>query len=203
MTTDGPWLVVGLGNPGAQYAPTRHNVGYLTLDVLASRGGASLTSHRSRTHTADVRLGVGPGGVPGPRVVLARADSYMNTSGGPIAALASFLKILPSRILVIHDDMDLPAHTLRLKVGGGEGGHNGLKSLSSHLGTRDYARLRIGVGRPPGRMDPADYVLSALPAKERPDWDVTFEQASDVVEDIVTRGFAPTQQDLHTDSSRV
>ncbi|MFC2621036.1 MAG: aminoacyl-tRNA hydrolase, partial [Pauljensenia sp.] len=161
MTTDGPWLVVGLGNPGAQYASTRHNVGYLTLDVLASRGGASLTSHRSRTHTADVRLGVGPGGVPGPRVVLARADSYMNTSGGPIQALASFLKILPSRILVIHDDMDLPAHTLRLKVGGGEGGHNGLKSLSSHLGTRDYARLRIGVGRPPGRMDPADYVLSA------------------------------------------
>ncbi|MBS4875248.1 MAG: peptidyl-tRNA hydrolase, partial [Actinomyces sp.] len=102
MTTDGPWLVVGLGNPGAQYASTRHNVGYLTLDVLASRGGATLTSHRSRTHTADVRLGIGPGGVPGPRVVLARSDSYMNTSGGPISALATFHKIEPSRILVIH-----------------------------------------------------------------------------------------------------
>ena len=200
MTTDGPWLVVGLGNPGAQYASTRHNVGYLTLDVLASRGGATLTSHRSRTHTADVRLGIGPGGVPGPRVILARSDSYMNTSGGPISALASFHKIEPSRILVIHDDMDLPAHTLRLKIGGGEGGHNGLKSLSQHLGTRDYARLRIGVGRPPGRMDPADYVLATLPSKERPDWDVTFEQAADVVEDIVTKGFAPTQMALHTGS---
>ena len=200
MTTDGPWLVVGLGNPGAQYASTRHNVGYLTLDVLASRGGATLTSHRSRTHTADVRLGIGPGGVPGPRVILARSDSYMNTSGGPISALATFHKIEPSRILVIHDDMDLPAHTLRLKVGGGEGGHNGLKSLSQHLGTRDYARLRIGVGRPPGRMDPADYVLAPLPSKERPDWDVTFAQAADVVEDIVTKGFAPTQMALHTGS---
>ena len=135
MTTDGPWLVVGLGNPGAQYASTRHNVGYLTLDVLASRDGATLTSHRSRTHTADVRLGIGPGGVPGPRVILARSDSYMNTSGGPISALATFHKIEPSRILVIHDDMDLPAHTLRLKIGGGEGGHNGLKSLSQHLVT--------------------------------------------------------------------
>ena len=200
MTTDGPWLVVGLGNPGAQYASTRHNVGYLTLDVLASRGGATLTSHRSRTHTADVRLGIGPGGVPGPRVILARSDSYMNTSGGPISALASFHKIEPSRILVIHDDMDLPANTLRLKVGGGEGGHNGLKSLTQHLHTRDYARLRIGVGRPPGRMDPADYVLAPVPAKERPDWDVTFEQAADVVEDIVTKGFAPTQMALHTGS---
>lgn len=200
MTTDGPWLVVGLGNPGVQYASTRHNVGYLTLDVLASRGGATLTSHRSRTHTADVRLGIGPGGVPGPRVILARSDSYMNTSGGPISALASFLKIPPARILVIHDDMDLPAHTLRMKIGGGEGGHNGLKSLTQHLHTRDYARLRIGVGRPPGRMDPADYVLAPVPAKERPDWDVTFEQAADVVEDIVTKGFAPTQMVLHTGS---
>ena len=133
-------------------------------------------------------------------MILARSDSYMNTSGGPISALASFHKIEPSRILVIHDDMDLPAHTLRLKVGGGEGGHNGLKSLTQHLGTRDYARLRIGVGRPPGRMDPADYVLAALPTKERPDWDVTFEQAADVVEDIVTKGFVPTQMALHTGS---
>ena len=138
--------------------------------------------------------------MPGPRVVLARSDSYMNTSGGPISALASFLKIPPARILVIHDDMDLPAHTLRMKIGGGEGGHNGLKSLTQHLHKRDYARLRIGVGRPPGRMDPADYVLAPVPAKERPDWDVTFEQAADVVEDIVTKGFAPTQMALHTGS---
>jgi len=132
MTTDGPWLVVGLGNPGAQYASTRHNVGYLTLDVLASRGGATLTSHRSRTHTADVRLGIGPGGVPGPRVILARSDSYMNTSGGPISALAIFHKIEPSRILVIHDDMDLPAHTLRLQGGGGTLGRRARHTPSIH-----------------------------------------------------------------------
>ena len=198
MTTDGPWLVVGLGNPGAQYASTRHNVGYLTLDVLASRGGATLTSHRSRTHTADVRLGIGPGGVPGPRVVLARSDSYMNTSGGPISALASFHKIEPSRILVIHDDMDLPAHTLRLKVGGGEGGHNGLRSISKSLGTKHYARLRVGIGRPQGRQDPADYVLAPVAGKALTELEVTVARAVDVIEDIVTTDFLGAQMRLHS-----
>ena len=197
-TTDSPWLVVGLGNPGAQYASTRHNVGYLTVDVLAARAGAGLKTHRSRTRAADVRLGVGPGGVPGPRAVLARSETYMNTTGGPIRRLADFLGIGAERILVIHDDLDLPPHELRLKAGGGEGGHNGLKSLTQALGTRDYHRLRIGIGRPPGRMDPADYVLAPIPAKERPDWDVTFEEAADAVEGVVAEGFAPTQQALHT-----
>ena len=197
-TTDSPWLVVGLGNPGAQYASTRHNVGHLTIDVLAARAGAVLKTHRSRTRVADVRLGVGPGGVPGPRAVLACSETYMNTTGGPIRRLADFLGIGAQRILVVHDDLDLPPHELRLKAGGGEGGHNGLKSLTQALGTRDYHRLRIGIGRPPGRMDPADYVLAPIPAKKRPDWDVTLEEAADAVEGVVAEGFAPAQQALHT-----
>ena len=190
------WLIVGLGNPGPEYEKTRHNIGQMVVDELAREVGGGFKKHgRARAQVLEGRLGIG-----GPKVVLAKPLTYMNTSGGPISALASFLKVPSARILVIHDDMDLPAHTLRLKIGGGEGGHNGLKSLSQHLGTRDYARLRIGVGRPPGRMDPADYVLAPLPSKERPDWDVTFEQAADVVEDIVTKGFAPTQMILHTGS---
>ena len=195
---DGPWLVVGLGNPGPDYAQTRHNVGYMTVDVLARRAHTSLTSHRSRTHIADVRLGMGPGGVPGPRVILAKSNTFMNTSGGPIGALAKFLSIPPERMLVIHDDLDLPAHHLRLKTEGGEGGHNGLKSISQVLGSRNYHRLRIGIGRPPGTQAPADFVLSRIPAKDRPEWDVTIEQASDVVEEVVLRGFAEAQQRLHT-----
>ncbi len=195
---DGPWLVVGLGNPGSEYAQTRHNVGHMTVDVLASRTGAALNAHRTRTHVADTRLGVLPGGAPGPRVVFAVSDSYMNTSGGPIGALASFLGIGVDHLLVIHDDLDLPSQELRLKRGGGEGGHNGLKSISQVMGTRDYHRLRIGIGRPPGRQDPADFVLARLAARDRPEWDVTFEEAADAVEDVITRGFLEAQQTLHS-----
>ena len=155
-------MVVGLGNPGAQYANTRHNVGHMLVDLLASNAGVQLSAHRSGTHCADIRLGMFPGGIPGPRVILAISDSYMNTSGGPIGRLAKFMNVAPSRLLVVHDDLDLPEGTLRLKTGGGEGGHNGLKSISQVLGTRDYNRLRIGIGRPPGRMNPADYVLARM-----------------------------------------
>lgn len=198
MTVQTPWLVLGLGNPGPEYASTRHNVGHLSIDVLAKRAGATLVRHRSATRIAQVRLGVGPGGAPGPPTILAISESYMNTSGGPLGRLMSFLKITPDRLLVIHDDLDLPAHELRLKRGGGEGGHNGLKSISQVLGTKDYHRLRIGIGRPPGRQNPADFVLSRISLKERPDWDVTFEQAADVVEDIVLCGFSKAQQSLHS-----
>lgn len=201
MNAQTPWLVVGLGNPGAEYAQTRHNVGHLTLDVLLGRASAQFTRHRTGTRTADVRLGMLPGGVPGPRAVLAICESYMNTSGGPVGRLMSFLKIGPENLLVVHDDLDLPAHELRLKRGGGEGGHNGLKSISQVLGTKDYHRLRIGIGRPPGRQDPADYVLARISAKERPEWDVTFEEAADVVEDVLIRGFPQTQQALHSKNS--
>ncbi len=198
MTSQTPWLVVGLGNPGTEYASTRHNVGHLTIDALLRRAGAQLARHRTGTRTAEVRLGVLPGGAPGPKVLLAICESYMNTSGGPVGRLMSFLKIEPDHLLVVHDDLDLPAHELRLKRGGGEGGHNGLKSISQVLGTKDYHRLRIGIGRPPGRQDPADYVLARISAKERPEWDVTVEEAGDVVEDVVLRGFSEAQQSLHS-----
>lgn len=198
MTSPSPWLIVGLGNPGAQYAQTRHNVGHHVINVLSQRTQSSLVGHRSRTHIADTRLGTLPGGIPGPRVILATSDSYMNTSGGPIGALARFLNISPGQLLVIHDDLDLPSHQLRLKYGGGEGGHNGLKSLTQVLGTPNYHRLRIGIGRPPGHQDAADFVLAPIPLKERPEWEVLYEEAADVVEDIVTTSFADAQQRLHT-----
>ena len=189
---------MGLGNPGAQYANTRHNVGHMLVDLLASNAGVQLSAHRSGTHYADIRLGMLPGGVPGPRVILAISDSYMNTSGGPIGRLAKFMNVTPSRLLVVHDDLDLPEGTLRLKTGGGEGGHNGLKSISQVLGTRDYNRLRIGIGRPPGRMNPADYVLARMNQNQLTELAVTIAQAGDVVEDIVTTSFSEAQQRLHT-----
>ena len=173
-------MIVGLGNPGAQYANTRHNVGHMLVDLLASNAGVQLSAHRSGTHCADIRLGMLPGGVPGPRVILAISDSYMNTSGGPIGRLAKFMNVTPSRLLVVHDDLDLPEGTLRLKTGGGEGGHNGLKSISQVLGTRDYNRLRIGIGRPPGRMNPADYVLARMNQYQLTELAVTIAQAGDV-----------------------
>lgn len=198
MTSTRPWLIVGLGNPGLEYAHTRHNVGHMVIDALAARAGVTLNSHRSGTHMADIRMGVLPGGVPGPRAIIAVSDSYMNTSGGPVGRLAKFLDVAPDHLLVIHDELDLPEHSLRLKTGGGEGGHNGLKSISQVLGTRDYHRLRMGIGRPPGRMDAADFVLARIPAKAMTDIEVTVEEAADVVQDVVMRGFAETQQRLHT-----
>ena len=185
-------LVIGLGNPGPRFQNTPHNVGAATVQLLASRHNETLRQHRSGTDTTSVFL-PGPGGT---KVELAVARDFMNVSGRPLARLAQFHKISPEQILVIHDDLDLPAHTLRLKQGGGEGGHNGLKSLTQYLGTRDYARLRIGIGRPPGRMTPADYVLA--PIRDREPWDVTYQLAADAVEDVVTRGFTAAQADLHT-----
>lgn len=193
-----PWLIVGLGNPGARYARNRHNVGHMVIDVLAGRTGSRLSRHKTRAEVAEARLGTMPGGAPGPRVILATPATYMNTSGGPVKALAQFYGVEPTeRLLVIHDELDIPAHELRLKRGGGEGGHNGLRSLSQALGTRGYARLRVGVGRPPGRQDPADYVLSDVPAREREALAVTLEQAADAVEEVVTLGFEAAQHRLH------
>lgn len=194
-----PWLVVGLGNPEARYARNRHNVGHMVVELLAGRAGSRLTRHKARAQVAEVRLGLLPGGAPGPRVVLAEPAAFMNLSGGPVKALAQFYGIDPTaRLLVVHDELDLPAHQLRLKRGGGEGGHNGLRSVSQALGTRDYARLRVGVGRPPGRQEPADYVLSDFPSREHEELAVTLEQAADAVEAVVTVGFEIAQQRLHS-----
>lgn len=192
------WLVVGLGNPGPAYAGNRHNVGAMVVDTLARRAGASLSSHKSRAHVADVRLGTLPGGAPGPRVVLAVPGSYMNLSGGPVNALATFYGVAADHLLVVHDELDLPPNQLRLKRGGGEGGHNGLRSISGALGGRDYLRLRVGIGRPPGRMAAADYVLRDFGKAERPEVLVTLEEAADAVEDLVSNGLEKAQLHLHT-----
>ncbi|MCS4485208.1 aminoacyl-tRNA hydrolase [Gleimia sp. 6138-11-ORH1] len=192
------WLIVGLGNPGAKYARNRHNVGHMVVQAAASQEKASFSRHKAGAQVATVRLGMLPGGRPGPAVHLAYLDSYMNVSGKPVAALMNFYKIDPAHLLVIHDEMDIDEHLLRLKQGGGEGGHNGLKSISQALGTKDYCRLRFGVGRPPGRMDPADYVLSDFPAKSRVDLEITINEAVEVITQIVSNGFAQAQQDLHT-----
>ncbi|SPT53146.1 Peptidyl-tRNA hydrolase [Actinomyces bovis] len=189
-----PWLVIGLGNSEARYAKNRHNVGQMVIDVLAGRAGSRLSRHKARAQVAEVRLGLLPGGVPGPRAVLAKPATFMNLSGGPVKALAQFYGVDPARqLLVIHDELDLPAHQLRLKRGGGEGGHNGLRSISSACGTRDYARLRVGIGRPPGRQDPADFVLSDFPARERDELGVTLERAADAVKAVLTLGFEAAQ----------
>ncbi|MCM3662433.1 aminoacyl-tRNA hydrolase [Georgenia satyanarayanai] len=192
------WLVVGLGNPGPKYAGNRHNVGRMVIDVLARRAGSSLTSHKARAHVADARLGVLPGGAPGPRVVLAIPGTYMNLSGEPVSALLRFYDIPAERLLVVHDELDLPPSTLRVKRGGGEGGHNGLRSISALTGTRDYVRLRVGIGRPPGRMDAADFVLRDFAPAERPELLVTLEEAADAVEQVVTEGLEKAQLRLHT-----
>ncbi|MGO1509620.1 MAG: aminoacyl-tRNA hydrolase [Actinomycetales bacterium] len=192
------WLVVGLGNPGPRYAGNRHNVGQMVIDLLARRAGAGFTTHRSRASVADVRLGTGPGGVPGPRVILAWPGSYMNVSGPPVAALAQFHSIEPDHVLVVHDELDLEPETLRLKLGGGEGGHNGLRSITRSLGTKDYARLRVGIGRPPGRMDAADHVLQNFSAAERTELAVTLEIAADAVTEVVTDGLQRAQMRLHS-----
>lgn len=190
------WLVVGLGNPGARYARNRHNVGYMVLDVLAERTGSRFSQHKkARARVAEGRLGMMPGGAPGPRVILAEPSVLMNLSGGPVAGLVSYYGIDPaSRLLVIHDELDLPAHELRLKRGGGEGGHNGLRSISKSISTKDYARLRVGIGRPPGRQDVADFVLSNYSTVERKELPFQVSDAADAIESLITDGLEKTQQ---------
>ena len=159
MSDSAVWLVVGLGNPGPTYAGTRHNVGYLVTDELATRMGGGFRAHKSgRADVVEGRLGgVGPGST---RAVLARPRSYMNESGGPVAALTAFYKVAPEHVVAVHDELDLPFDTLRVKLGGGDNGHNGLRSMRQSLGTGDFYRVRVGIGRPPGRQSPADFVLS-------------------------------------------
>ena len=197
VTDSAPWLVVGLGNPGLRYAGTRHNVGAMVVDELAARAGASLRTHKARASAAQVRIGTGPGGVPGPPAVLAVPSSYMNESGGPVKALLSFFSVPTERLVVVHDELDLEPGVVRLKRGGGEGGHNGLRSVSSALGIRDYLRVRVGIGRPPGRMDPADYVLRDFSPTERKELPFVVGDAADAVEELVTLGLLDAQQRVH------
>ena len=189
----GPWLVVGLGNPGREYAGNRHNVGFLVAEVLAGRLGAKFGRHkRAVAEVAEGRLGFG-----GPKLVLVKPLTYMNLSGGPVVAVAQFHKIPPARVIAVHDELDIPYGQLRVKCGGGEGGHNGLRSMSKSLGTKDYVRVRFGIGRPPGRQDPADYVLSDFSSVERKELEFLVDRAADMVESVVTRGVEPTQNLYH------
>ncbi|GAB2691666.1 aminoacyl-tRNA hydrolase [Thalassiella azotivora] len=194
---DGTWLVVGLGNPGPRYAGTRHNVGQMVLDELADRVGASFRAHKVQAAVAEGRLGVLPGGRPGPRVVLAKPATFMNVSGGPVAGLVRFFSVDPTRVALVHDELDLPFGTLRLKRGGGEGGHNGLRDVTKALGTKDYVRARVGIGRPPGRMDPADYVLRDFSTVERKELPFLLGDAADAVELVVAAGLEAAQQTVH------
>jgi len=183
-------LVVGLGNPGPRYALTRHNAGFLVVDLLAERTAGRFKAHKSRCDVVEGRLAEVP-------TVLAKPRSYMNESGGPVNSVARFFKIEPDSIVVVHDDLDLEYGTLRLKRGGGDGGHNGLRSTTAALGTPDYLRLRFGVGRPPGRMDPADYVLREFSAAERKDLAYHVDRAADAVEALLRDGLDATQNAFH------
>jgi peptidyl-tRNA hydrolase, PTH1 family len=187
---DDRWLIAGLGNPGPGYAGNRHNVGFMCADELAERIGTAFRRDRSRAVVATGQLA----GVP---VVLAKPQRFMNLSGGPVAALRTFFKLPPERILIVHDELDLPYGTIRLKLGGGDNGHNGLRSVTAALGTRDYHRLRIGIGRPPGRMDPADFVLRNFSPPEREELPDLLGRSADAAEVLVTQGLAVAQNKFH------
>jgi peptidyl-tRNA hydrolase, PTH1 family len=193
MTDTAPWLIVGLGNPGPAYARNRHNVGFMIADLIAQRAGLRFSKHRRvAADVAEGRLGVG-----GPRVVLVKPLTFMNLSGGPVAGLAQFYKVPLAQVIAVHDELDVPYEQLRLKQGGGEGGHNGLRSMSSSLGGKDYIRVRFGIGRPPGRQDPADYVLADFSAVERKELDFFIDRAADAVEMVIERGLEPAQNQYH------
>lgn len=189
---DGVWLVVGLGNPGPAYAGNRHNAGFLVADLLAARMGARFKAHKSRADVVEGRLA-------GARVVLAKPRSYMNDSGGPVKSVAQFYRVGPERVVVVHDELDLPHGAVRLKRGGGDNGHNGLRSVTSALGTRDYLRVRFGIGRPPGRQDPADFVLSDFSPAQRKELAWFVERAADAVEALLTGSLEAAQNRFHAE----
>ena len=176
---DDVWLVVGLGNPGPSYAGNRHNAGFLVLDLLAERVGGRFKAHKGRADVVEGRLA-------GQRVVLAKPKCYMNESGGPVASVSSFFKAPVERLVVVHDELDVDYGVLRLKRGGGDGGHNGLKSITRSLGSKEYLRARFGIGRPPGRQDPADYVLKDFGTVERKELPFHVDRAADAVEALLT-----------------
>lgn len=193
MTTDvtAPWLIVGLGNPGPGYAANRHNVGFMVADLLADRIGGSFK--RAQKAQAQVLEGrVGPMGPGSRRMVLAKPLSFMNLSGGPVAGLRDFYKVPTANIVAIHDELDIDYGALRLKLGGGDNGHNGLKSMTKSMGP-DYHRVRFGIGRPPGRMQVADFVLKDFSSVERKELDFLVDRAADAVECLVTEGLERAQ----------
>lgn len=187
------WLIVGLGNPGPNYAKTRHNIGQMVLDELAKEVGGSFKKHsKASAVVVEGRLGFG-----GPKVILMKSLGYMNTSGGPVSTIAKFYGIDPDHIIVVHDELDIPFYTIKLKIGGGEGGHNGLRDITKALGTKDYYRVRTGIGRPPGRMDTADFVLKPFSSTEAKDLPFLISNAADATMMLVKEGLLATQQRYH------
>jgi PTH1 family peptidyl-tRNA hydrolase len=186
-----PWLVVGLGNPGPEYAMNRHNVGFMVADLLAERmGGRFKRAGKAQAQVVEGRLG--PPGPMSRRVVLVKPMSYMNLSGGPVNALRDFYKVPAAQVVAVHDELDIDYGTLRLKLGGGDNGHNGLKSMTKAMGP-DYHRVRFGIGRPPGRMQVADFVLKDFSSVERKELEFFVDRAADAVEYLVQEGLERAQ----------
>lgn len=191
--SDNTWLVVGLGNPGAQYAATRHNIGQFVADELASRIGATFKSHKTPSRVAEGFLGPG-----GPKLVIAKPNSYMNTSGGPVSALLKYYSLPVDRLVIVHDELDIPFDTVRLKQGGGHGGHNGVRDVSKAVDGGGFTRVRVGIGRPQGRQDSADFVLKEFSGAERQSVPNLVSDAADAVEAIVSDGLVAAQQRFHS-----
>jgi PTH1 family peptidyl-tRNA hydrolase len=195
-----PWLVAGLGNPGDRYAGTRHNAGQMVVDHLAREldgPGAAFKGHRGQSLVLETRMPP-EGGVPGPRVVLVKPTTYMNVSGGPVTAAVTYFGVDLDHVVVVHDELDIDLGSIKVKRGGGEGGHNGLRSVTASLGSPDYVRVRVGIGRPPGRMDPADYVLKPFPASARTDVEFAVQDGADAVLTVIREGVAAAQQRYHS-----
>lgn len=187
------WLVVGLGNPGARYAGNRHNVGQMVADELAGRLGASFKTHKTPSRVAEGFLGPG-----GPKLVIAKPNSYMNTSGGPVSALLKYYSLPADRLIIVHDELDIPFDTVRLKQGGGHGGHNGIRDVAKAIDNAAFTRVRVGIGRPPGRQDAADFVLTDFSGTERRALPSLLSDAADAVEEVVSHGIVAAQQKFHS-----
>lgn len=186
------WLVIGLGNPGPRYETTRHNVGQLVVDELAARRGETFRAHKANARVVETWLRPG-----GPKLVLAKPNSFMNVSGGPASGLAKFYGVEADHVVVVHDELDIPFDTIKLKVGGGHGGHNGVRDVAKALDTPDFPRVRVGIGRPPGRQDAADWVLDPFGATERQTLGILIGDAADAVEQLVGEGLLAAQQKHH------
>jgi PTH1 family peptidyl-tRNA hydrolase len=186
------WLIVGLGNPGSRYELTRHNVGQMVVDELAARRGETFRAHRANARVVETWLRPGAA-----KLILAKPNTFMNVSGGPVAGLAKFYGVPPDRVAVVHDELDIPFDAIKLKAGGGHGGHNGVRDIAKALDSVDFARVRVGIGRPTGRRDPADWVLDPFGAAERKNLPVLLGDAADAVEQLVEEGLLAAQQKHH------
>lgn len=187
------WLVVGLGNPGPRYELTRHNVGQLVVDELAARRGETFRAHRANARVAETWLRPGA-----EKLILAKPNTFMNVSGGVVANLAKYYGVDAARVVVVHDELDIPFDTIKLKADGGHGGHNGVRDVAKALDSSAFARVRVGIGRPPGRQDAADWVLDPFSAGERKNLPILLEDAADAVEQLVGEGLLAAQQKHHS-----